>query len=610
MLANIVWIVFLSTALYKDSLQGPKFILDGVGAGYVATFFKFYISQLVMSIGQIMPYRSMASDDNPEWKRTMGADYWPYEWPIARIRILLNHHYFLFFVDLFSFLSTFVVVQFESNILSTVYNDEGSPEYTPNKGVIYIAISCHAIFLLIIISTLIWSGWKDTGLLAAPGSIAMYLAMVEKSDLDDYNDGLEVEDRQWVVRDRLGRNLYRIKYWENSVYGIRKICDPPNSGIGINPRLSIYYHNPYILGHNRTSTLSKNQLPRFNYIPWFLRPSTIAVFAGLLTAALSIALTLLVNDNILQNGFNPRVSTKLLPIVDISPAAFLWSFLPSLAADQYRLLVKSIDMFYRLVQPYADLKRKDTEAEHVRNCFIINYTNDLPIVITLKALKNRHWKVAFVSVFSLISSFITSAAANMFYLDFDGDFNERIFIWKDSFFPVVGYMGALIIVLIILIPDDTRYMPHDLETISDHISFLAQSSLLDHGKYQYKPEGDKPMSRNDKGDEVMSRTNKGNNAKSRTDKRDKAMSRTERLKQFTKQAWKEANPWFVSKPVEDVVRKLRASENDGAPRFGIWKTGNSFAICIDIDRGENLISAYDEDYYEWNIWKRAKEEFL
>jgi hypothetical protein len=342
-----------------------------------------------------------------------------------------------------------------------------------------------------------------------------------------------------------------------------------------------------------------SQLPRFTYVPWFLRPYSISIFSGLLAAALSVALTLLINNKIFEDGFAPRVSTKVLPFVQISSAAFLWSFLPSLVADQYRLLIKNIDMFYRLVEPYASLRAKIVKPERVRKCFALNYTNDLPVVVTLKALDNGHWKVAFVSLFSLLSSFIPAAASNMFYEDTDVRYGPHIAVWKSYFIFVVIYIGALILFLVAIIPDETRHLPHDLETISDHLSFLSQSSLLDNDRYQYHP--------------ARIESSSAEKTKVKFQIRQLisiAKIQAKKTLHSVSGILRETNPWFLSKPVEHVVAELEKSGDDHWVRFGIWDRGDSFTAGVDKHEQEKLLSSYDNEYYRWNIWKRVKEQFL
>jgi hypothetical protein len=239
--------------------------------------------------------------------------------------------------------------------------------YLPNKGMIYITISCFASFTIVTIATLVWL-WRrrTTGLLAAPGSIAMYLAMLQKSDFCNDYCGVEGESRRWVVRDRLRANVYRIGYWkghgDTAVYGIRKTRNSDRNISGETTKA--YPPKPHLIPPQERPQphATENQIPRFAFIPWFLRPFSIAISSGLLTAALSTALTLLINDDIIAYGFSPGVSTKTASFVEMSPAGFLWSFLPSLAADQHRLLIKNIDMFRRLAQPYTDLRRNSSNT--------------------------------------------------------------------------------------------------------------------------------------------------------------------------------------------------------------------------------------------------------
>lgn len=115
---------------------------------------------LGLSLGQIMPYCSMASPDphNQSMKPTLDADYWPYEWPIVRPRALRNGHYFFYFVDLVTLVSVSTVVQFASNTLRAVYDEEYNfLGYLPNRGMIYNYF-CFASFTIITTATLVCCG--------------------------------------------------------------------------------------------------------------------------------------------------------------------------------------------------------------------------------------------------------------------------------------------------------------------------------------------------------------------------------------------------------------------------------------------------------------------
>jgi hypothetical protein len=270
------------------------------------------------------------------------------------------------------------------------------------------------------------------------------------------------------VRYHLKQNKYRIGFWKKdgkAVYGIRRKILSPAS----------FEAEPSECSIETPKRQKATVYPQFRYLPWFLQTFWVTIWMSVLASSLAILSTLVIRDSILTWGFDPHVSTNITPFVDISPTSFLWSFFPSFVAEIFAMLVLSIDTFYRLVQTYADLKRRNASKKVIINAFSINYTNDLPLIVTGRACHNGHWRVAITSFFSFISSLIPAAAANMFYVDD----NNWMVVWPPYFWPIITYMCLLLIFLWCLILDQSRYMPRDLETIADHMALFSQSSLLD-----------------------------------------------------------------------------------------------------------------------------------
>jgi hypothetical protein len=585
-LINIGWIVWLAIVYTRPLSKGPEFILGGLFSGYAATVMKFFIVQQVFCIGKIMPYRNMLSATDRSARRTIDSDYWPYEWPVLRLRALRNKDYFYQAVEVIAFIFTYAVVQFESNILRPVYDDGDDYflGYTPNHGVIIIALICHGVFAITTVSILVWLQLRETGLLADPGYLSLYLALFNKDDIQEDFQGFEDEDRRWIVRERLAKNQYRIGYWTKglyeAVYGIRRTTNRARGSIPPKKR---------------------TKYPESRYVPWFLETFWVVIWTSILAAALAILATLVIRDDIIDSGFASYTSTKMNPLFSLSPAAFLWSFIPSFAADLFHILVISIDTFHRLVQPYADLKRKDANPDAIIKCFRINYTNDLPLVVTFRALKNGHVKVALISLFSLFASLTPAWAANMFYVDS----NEWIAVWTQAFYPVVVYVSLLIPFLLWVIPDQSRYMPHDLETIADHMALLSQSSLLDDGRFQRKVKwnlGNNPH--------ALLRVN----AKSRLSTKVKSAfgvltSIPESCRQIRKCGWKTiytpAKKALIDPPdlVDEVTGEM---DKHKLPRFGIWYKNGSFVIGIDSNADSKMISLFEDDFYERNSGETAR----
>ncbi|KAH0541254.1 hypothetical protein FGG08_004259 [Glutinoglossum americanum] len=469
------WTGFLIFLLFRARpLRGNPFTLDGYLWGYISTGIRFLAQQQSVNLGKIMPYCSMAS--SPEDRggaKTVTADYYPYDWPVPRFRLWRNGHRFYFLTELSTFLSTFALVQFSSNILRGVWGGDDFLGYLPNKGIVYIVIACNAVLLLSTVSTFLWLCTHDTGLFAEPGSLAFLIGMLQNSNvLDDFSD-MDRDCSAHEMRKRLKGNYYSIGYFRRSsgsniVYTIGIADDDLTPKTRMNPGSQNGGDAP------RTPSL---QQPGF--LPWFLSPLCVTLWIGLAIAALSVALTLLVHDSILDQGFPPHAPTRASPVLQMSAAGFLWSFVPAYVADLYRLLWKNTDLFYRIVQPYADL-RSPRPAEE--SSLMLNYTACLPVVITLKAAWNGHWKIALVSLLSFLSSFTTSLAANMFYLDWFSDHQHGpVYPWivvnRIPFLIMTAYFGIIAIAFSILMPDRKRRLPHDIETLADHISLLCRSSL-------------------------------------------------------------------------------------------------------------------------------------
>lgn len=327
---NLGWMAWLAVAYTRPIWRGPRFILFGGFSGYVAQFTKYIVTAQVFAVGRIMPYRNMRWYKGSNMKSTIDSDYWPYEWPIVRIRALKNGDYFFQSIDILAFLFTTAVMQFESNLMQQSYDTLPPYDrlgYSSNRGIIIIGLVCHGTFVIIHLATLVWLNQGGTGLLAAPGSLALYLALFDGSEIQQDFKDLEDEDRRWRVRGHLGRNQYRLGFWNKggrAVYGIRRKLLVP-AGAQNEPSRCAFRHRNL---ERRKATV----FPEFHYIPWFLQTFWLIIWTSVLASSLAILLTLLIRDSILIQGFDPRVSTIIIQFVEISPASFLWSFFPSFAS--------------------------------------------------------------------------------------------------------------------------------------------------------------------------------------------------------------------------------------------------------------------------------------
>jgi hypothetical protein len=186
----------------------------------------------------------------------------------------------------------------------------------------------------------------------------------------------------------------------------------------------------------------------------------------------------------------------------------------------------------------------------------------------------------------------------MFCPNYDGRF---IYVEVVKFSIVIAYMGLFILVLLAAIPDETRYMPHEIETISDHISLLSQSSLLNSNKYQYTvPLPSQPQEA------------QGHPPQKAT-KRQRFFAATRasfsQFKHVSLAKLKTLKPSHLSPPVAAVTEKLSGLEPNDMPRLGIWQRDDK-SFALGIDSKEKMLSLFNNDHYKWDIRKRAREALL
>ena len=169
----------------------------------------------------------------------------------------------------------------------------------------------------------------------------------------------------------------------------------------------------------------------------------------------------------------------------MSGAELVWSFFPSYLALFYYLLFKNIDIFYRITQPYADLLYGKAPVIALE----LNYASDIFPLITFKAIKNRHWRVALASLISFACSFLPVYATSMFYLGYpDGVDELRLVINLPALHFAIAIMAILCFVFLLLIPTRLYFMPHQLETLADHLSMLYGSTLRHEQAFTFVPD--------------------------------------------------------------------------------------------------------------------------
>ena len=349
-------------------------------------------------------------------------------------------------------IGTFFIVSwlniFTTPLLSTsfnVYNTAGSWVWLATQGVIWTVI---VLYILLLISTIwlfayLWR--RQTGLKWDPTSLADFLVLLEGSNLlkayAAYSDFTSVEDFRQQVEAR-GDAL---AYWRSSnrpndirhTLGALNVAVPSYSVVGTRlvEKSSPPFHDtsfdlesgrPHSHGtlsslifkskrSSQASTVDHAEGPQ-EVLPWFVRPTFAVLWA--VTAILLLLAFLVVSylpATAIHTGFLPELPVPV-NTSGFSSDNFLYSFIPSLLGLLCFLFWYTIDLNMRRLALYAALSSPGSSKAD--RSLLLSYSADGLLVVSIKALVNRHLRIAIISFTTLIAATLPVLAGGVFWAQF------------------------------------------------------------------------------------------------------------------------------------------------------------------------------------------------
>ena len=214
---------------------------------------------------------------------------------------------------------------------------------------------------------------------------------------------------------------------------------------------------------------------RHRWCPWYLRDG--AILAWAIAAVLLLVAFLVVSfvNKAVRNGW-----FALMPSTTqsngFSPANFLFSFIPSLLGMFLFLAWQPIDVYFRAIQPYANLSEHNGAT--ARRSILIAYNSQLPGLVTVRALINRDWQVAYISLISLVAATIPILAGGVFFALLFANGEVRMVASMPGYIGLCILLGIYALSYLVIWPTRFRYLPHSINTIAGNLSFLYASRLL------------------------------------------------------------------------------------------------------------------------------------
>lgn len=402
--------------------------------------------------------------------------------------LLLGLCYIVFWLCLFT-------VPLQSCLFQTQYHVENPRDvwlWTTVRPIGWTLIALYGLLAIALFCVMVRFVLRQTGLKWDPVSLADIFVLFNRSNVVSDFEGLEIVD----LKDRIRKpKAYRLGYWttsdrENEVY------------YGINEEKAAVKRYPLEVGKAKmkapgfppgnydledqrpikTTTLDSFQTNihsstvRYQWLPWFLKETFVVAWIVIaLILMLAFIIVSFVNKPV-ENGFLPLLPAPTTT-QGFSPANFLYSFIPSLIGLILFLLWQPIDHYFRALQPFAELSNpRGTTAE---NSLLLDYPARLPLEVTVKAALAGHYKVAYISLISLVSVTIPVLAGGVFTAQFFAATQDvRMAASLTGYIALVFFIVVYALSFLAIWPMHKRRLPHNVSTLGQLMSFVYQSPLL------------------------------------------------------------------------------------------------------------------------------------
>lgn len=405
-----------------------------------------------------------------------------------------RHGEFLFGISLFTiWLSNFFSIPLLSCLFQAKYyviDGEGVWMWTSVQAIGWTLIASYGFLVLglLLLVLRFMRGW--TGLMWDPVCLADLISIIQRSNiLHDYEHSETVP----AVRESLDPRVLRLGYWklsmkpevfygigevdapirtpslhqtektrQNQPHGLAKVCfDLEHHGAFANDPFDHHLYSPFT---------------RYRWTPHFLRKASVIAWTVIVFALFIAFVTVSFVKSAIKGGFPPRLPT--LPSTGgFSSSNFLYSFIPALIGNFLFLSWQPIDTYFRALQPFVELSNPNGASAD--KSILLSYPSSLPIQVTMQALINGHYKVAWISFMSLVSIAIPILSGGIFTALWYPDHEDiRISALMPAYYALIAFCGLYAVSFLAVWPGRRRHLPHDITTLADLMSFLYQSPLL------------------------------------------------------------------------------------------------------------------------------------
>ncbi|KAI9833290.1 MAG: hypothetical protein M1819_003685 [Sarea resinae] len=502
-----VWSAKHSGLWDYDGIDRGRYFVFQFLPQMLACLILIWLFNVEMAVCRILPFSHMASNSAKSRSGALFMDLFPTDFILPRLRYFRAGDPVIGICMLVFWLTIFTI-PLQSSVFQAQYlirDGSGLWRWTTVRPIIWLLVGLYALLSAAVLGLIVALVTRPSGLKWDPTSLADLIVLLQRSNVVDDYEGSETFRDQRKFRSRLNERVDRLGYWkttsqpENIFYGIgeegaatrrysiqygrisrekptdsnRQSQDPTNTSFDLEGQRALLSSADKTLAREIFSPAVRHR-----YIPWYLRPLSIITWTIIAFALLVAFITVSFVNHAIQHGFHPGLGAQPNAL-QFSSANFLYSFIPSLIGLLLFLVWQPLDLTFRFLQPYADLSAHPdgSLAEH---SLLLDYPSCLPLEITLKATVARHFKVALLSLMSIVSAVFPILGGGVFWAElYEPENRVRMTSDLSAFYALVAFAVIYAISLLaIWRPGSKRHLPHGARCLAEVISFIYQSPLL------------------------------------------------------------------------------------------------------------------------------------
>lgn len=462
---------------YAGTIYGGQYFLFRILPQLVAAFLLIYAQCIITAAFWVLPFSGMASDDRHERRDAPFLPLYPksFLWP------QLYGSWYIWIPIFNVWLLNFTIPL--QSCLFTVIMVDGAWTWATVQGVAWTLVAIYLSFALSLGVMFVYWHKRRTGMMQfwIIRNIADILFLVSQSNSLPQYRGLETASTRTNMKQRLAKTAERLGFWfapdapeRGSWYGIG--TPTGKESVAAEKLESQDWTNRRQKEGDLEAGKGAGSSVRYRYLPWCFRDSKIIFFAvvsGILLIALFVVSFLPSTD--VRNGFLPLVNSG--PTAGaFSPADFLYSFLPSLIGLVLFLLFQPLDLTLRILTPWGELAR--AEGSRAETSILLDYSVCLPFESTYKALRNKHWRVAYVSLMAPLFVILPVLGGGLFMALTPADGVVRMYPNVPAFAVILTLLVLYVAGLVCLVPYRWQFrLPHAVTCLAEIISFCCNEQV-------------------------------------------------------------------------------------------------------------------------------------